>query len=72
MMIIQSPFYKQLKEEVRADVAKVAVETIHNLMHLVRELYPDDPATQEMLDIDAVMLQADVVVDNLTKGKTNV
>ena len=54
------------------DVAKVAVETIHNLMHLVRELYPDDPETQEMLDIDAVMLQANVVVNNLTKEKTNV
>ena len=46
---------------------KTVIETIHNLMHLVRELYPDDPETQEMLDIDAVMLQANVVVDNLTK-----
>ena len=51
---------------------KTVVETIHNLMHLVRELYPDDPETQEMLDIDAVMLQANVVVDNLTKEKANI
>ena len=51
---------------------KTIVETIHNLMHLVRELYPDDPETQEILDIDAVMLQANVVVNNLTKEKANV
>jgi len=49
-----------------------AVETIHNLMHLVRELYPDDPATQEMLDIDAVMEQANLTVRNLIKEETNV
>jgi hypothetical protein len=47
---------------------KTAVETIHNLMHLVRELYPDDPATQEMLDIDAVMEQANLTIRNLTTG----
>jgi len=51
---------------------KTAVETIHNLMHLVRELYPDDPATQEMLDIDAVMEQANLTVRNLTKEKADV
>jgi len=49
-----------------------AVETIHNLMHLVRELYPDDPETQEMLDIDAVMEQANLTVRNLTKEKADV
>ena len=48
-----------------------AVETIHNLMHLVRELYPDDPETQEMLDIDAVMEQANLTVRNLTKEKAD-
>lgn len=51
---------------------KTAVETIHNLMHLVRELYPDDPETQEMLDIDAVMEQANLTVRNLTKEKADV
>ena len=66
-MVIVSPFYKQLKQEIRMNVADQAIQTINNLSYLVKELYPDDPETQEMLDIDAVMLQANVVVDNLTK-----
>jgi hypothetical protein len=49
------------------NVAEQAVTTINNLSYLVRELYPDDPATQEMYNIDEVLEQAQITVYNLTK-----
>lgn len=66
-MTIVSPFYKQLKQEIRMNVAEQAVQTINNLSYLVKELYPDDPATQEMLNIDEVLEQAQITVYNLSK-----
>lgn len=66
-MVIVSPFYKQLKQEIRMNVADQAIQTINNLSYLVRELYPDDPATQEMLNIDEVLEQAQITVYNLSK-----
>ena len=66
-MVIVSPFYKQLKQEIRMNVADQAIQTINNLSHLVKELYPDDPATQEMLNIDEVLEQAQITIYNLTK-----
>ena len=66
-MTIDSPFYKQLKQEIRMNVADQAIQTINNLSYLVRELYPDDPATQEMLNIDEVLEQAQITVYNLSK-----
>ena len=67
MMAIVSPFYKQLKQEIRMNVADQAIQTINNLSYLVKELYPDDPATQEMLNIDEVLEQAQITIYNLTK-----
>jgi hypothetical protein len=67
MMVIVSPFYKQLKQEIRMNVADQAIQTINNLSYLVKELYPDDPATQEMLNIDEVLEQAQITIYNLTK-----
>jgi hypothetical protein len=66
-MVIVSPFYKQLKQEIRMNVADQAIQTINNLSYLVKELYPDDPATQEMLNIDEVLEQAQITIYNLTK-----
>ncbi len=66
-MTIDSPFYRQLKQEIRMNVAEQAITTINNLSYLVRELYPDDPATQEMYNIDEVLEQAQLTVYNLTK-----
>jgi hypothetical protein len=66
-MTIDSPFYKQLKQEIRMNVADQAIQTINNLSYLVRELYPDDPATQEMLNIDEVLERAQITIYNLTK-----
>jgi hypothetical protein len=66
-MTIVSPFYKQLKQEIRMNVADQAIQTINNLSYLVKELYPDDPATQEMLNIDEVLEQAQITVYNLSK-----
>jgi len=66
-MVIESPFYSQLKKEIRMKVAEQAIQTINNLSYLVRELYPDDPATQEMYNIDEVLEQAQITVYNLTK-----
>lgn len=66
-MAIVSPFYKQLKQEIRMNVADQAIQTINNLSYLVKELYPDDPATQEMLNIDEVLEQAQITIYNLTK-----
>ena len=66
-MTIESPFYKQLKQEIRMNVADQAIQTINNLSYLVKELYPDDPATQEMLNIDEVLEQAQITIYNLTK-----
>lgn len=66
-MVIESPFYSQLKKEIRMKVAEQAIQTINNLSYLVRELYPDDPATQEMYNIDEVLEQAQITVHNLTK-----
>jgi|LauGreDrversion4_2_1035121.scaffolds.fasta_scaffold32791_6 hypothetical protein len=66
-MVIVSPFYKQLKQEIRMNVADQAIQTINNLSYLVKELYPDDPATQEMLNIDEVLEQAQITVYNLSK-----
>ena len=66
-MVIESPFYSQLKKEIRMKVAEQAIQTINNLSYLVRELYPDDPATQEMYNIDEVLEQAQIAVYNLTK-----
>jgi len=66
-MVIVSPFYSQLKKEIRMKVAEQAIQTINNLSYLVRELYPDDPATQEMYNIDEVLEQAQITVHNLTK-----
>jgi hypothetical protein len=66
-MTIESPFYKQLKQEIRMNVADQAIQTINNLSYLVKELYPDDPATQEMLNIDEVLEQAQITVYNLSK-----
>lgn len=66
-MTIDSPFYRQLKQEIRMNVAEQAIKTINNLSHLVRELYPDDVATQEMLNIDEVLEQAQLTVYNLTQ-----
>ena len=67
MRVIVSPFYKQLKQEIRMNVADQAIQTINNLSYLVKELYPDDPATQEMLNIDEVLEQAQITIYNLTK-----
>jgi len=66
-MVIESPFYSQLKKEIRMKVAEQEIQTINNLSNLVRELYPDDPATQEMYNIDEVLEQAQITVYNLTK-----
>ena len=66
-MTIVSPFYTQLKKEIRMNVADQAIQTINNLSYLVKELYPDDPATQEMLNIDEVLEQAQITVYNLSK-----
>ena len=66
-MVIVSPFYKQLKQEIRMNVADQAIQTINNLSYLVKELYPDDPATQEMLNIYEVLEQAQITVYNLSK-----
>ena len=66
-MVIESPFYSQLKKEIRMKMAEQAIQTINNLSYLVRELYPDDPATQEMYNIDEVLEQAQITVYNLTK-----
>jgi len=66
-MTIVSPFYKQLKQEIRMNVADQAIQTINNLSYLVKELYPDDPAAQEMLNIDEVLEQAQITVYNLSK-----
>jgi hypothetical protein len=49
------------------NVADQAIQTINNLSYLVKELYPDDPATQEMLNIDEVLEQAQITVYNLSK-----
>jgi hypothetical protein len=65
--MIVSPFYSQLKKEIRMRVADQAVQTINNLSYLVRELYPDDPQTIEMLNIDEVLEQAQITIHNLTK-----
>ena len=48
-------------------VADQAVQTINNLSYLVKELYPDDPQTIEMLNIDEVLEQAQITIYNLTK-----
>ena len=66
-MTIVSPFYTQLKKEIRMRVADQAVQTINNLSYLVKELYPDDPQTIEMLNIDEVLEQAQITIYNLTK-----
>ena len=65
--MIVSPFYNQLKKEIRMRVADQAVQTINNLSYLVKELYPDDPQTIEMLNIDEVLEQAQITIHNLTK-----
>jgi hypothetical protein len=65
--MIVSPFYTQLKKEIRMRVADQAVQTINNLSYLVKELYPDDPQTIEMLNIDEVLEQAQITIYNLTK-----
>lgn len=65
--MIVSPFYSQLKKEIRMRVADQAIQTINNLSYLVKELYPDDPQTIEMLNIDEVLEQAQITIHNLTK-----
>jgi len=66
-MTIESPFYTQLKKEIRMRVSQEAVETINNLVFIIEEMYPDNEQYQKMLNIDDVLAQAKLTVQKLTK-----
>ncbi len=67
MMVIQSPFYKQLKKEIRVTVAEEAIATINNLVRVVHDLYPD-PEFVAQYGVDEVLNQAQVTLGKL-KGE---
>jgi hypothetical protein len=66
-MVIQSPFYKQLKKEIRVTVAEEAITNINNLVRVVHDLYPD-PEFVSQYGVDEVLNQAQVTLGKL-KGE---